>query len=311
MGLLKDSLKGANGKEMEKKEKASAEVKRMMRVAQNKIRKLQELNKKLSDRNRELILANRECRNMVDITCHEFKSPLSTVKGYLQFMKNGDLKADEQERIENLMMERIDYLNQMVSDINSLTMSDRSDLNARRDNISQLLSMVYDEFSRFGNNRGHTINLELPEEEVYCDFERDRIYKVYTNLVGNAIKFTPDGGRITIGLEVVEEEVVTYVEDSGIGIDPDYKEQIWEPFKSTDNSLTNHPDQGYDFQGSGAGIGLVLVKHIVEMHGGRVEVESEGVGKGSKFAVVLNKEIDPAAGEGIDPVRQNLSVFKE
>ena len=255
--------------------------------------KLRDLNEDLSDRNRELILANRERRNMVDIIGHEFKSPLSTIKGYLQLMKKKSVQPKDQERVVSVMMERVDSLNQMVSDITSLTMKDRSYLNARRDSMSGLFSMVHDEFSRFGNNRGHTIDLKLPKEEVYCDFDRDRMYKVYANLIGNAIKFTPDGGRITIGLEVKGKEVITYVEDSGIGIDPAYKEWIWKPFKSTDNSLRHHTAQGYDFQGGGIGIGLALAKHIVELHGGRIEVESEGVGQGSKFIVVLKQKIDP------------------
>ena len=224
---------------------------------------------------------------------HEFKSPLSTIKGYLQLIKKGTFDPEEQERIVNLMMERIDSLNQLVSDLTSLTISDKSRLDAGRDSISGLLGIVHEEFSRFGNDGGHTINLELPEEEICCDFDRNMMNKVYTNLIGNAIKFTPDGGRITIGLRVMGEEVVTYVEDNGIGIDPSCKEWIWQPFKSTDNSLLHHLSQGYDFQGDGVGIGLALVKHIVEMHGGRVEVESQGVGKGSKFTVVLKKEIDP------------------
>jgi PAS domain S-box-containing protein len=255
--------------------------------------KLRELNRLLSDKNKELVLADRERKNMVDIIGHEFKSPLSTIKGYLQLMGKGAVKSEEQSRVINVMVERVNSLNNMVSDIINLTISDRSHLNIKRDNLSGLLGGVYDEFSRFGNIRNHTIKLDMPAEAVYCDFDRDKMYKVYANLVGNAIKFTPDGGTITIGLKTLGEDVVTYVEDSGIGIDPSYKDWIWKPFKSTDSSLRHHTAQGYEFQGGGLGIGLTLVKHIAELHGGSVRVESEGAGKGSKFTIVLRKKIEP------------------
>ena len=225
----------------------------------------------------------------LDIICHEFKSPLCTINGYLQLLKKGNLKPEEQERIVNIMIERVESLNQMVSDKTSLTISDQYPLNKRRGNISQLLGTVYKEFNHFGNGQGHSIFLELPEEEIYCDFDMDMMYKVYANLIGNAIKFTPAGGKLTIGLKVVGEEVVTYVEDNGMGLDLTYKDWIFEPFKSMNTSLKRHTNDGYDFQGGGSGIGLALVNQLVGMHGGRVYMESEGVGKGSKFIVVLKK----------------------
>ncbi len=133
--------------------------------------------------------------------------------------------------------------------------------------------------------RNHTIEIELPAEAVWIKADAMRLEQVFSNLLGNAAKYTLDGGKIALSLERLEGEIRIRVRDSGIGIPPALLTKIFEMFVQV-NSTSTVAD-------GGRGIGLAVVRDLVEMHGGSVTAASAGLGFGSEFTVML-----PALWEG-------------
>ena len=125
--------------------------------------------------------------------------------------------------------------------------------------------------------RNQTINLDIPETlETY--FDKERIYVVIANLLINALKYTPPNGEITIGSEFKENSIIISIKDNGIGLTEPEKSQLFKPFGKIERY-----GKGWDVDTEGSGLGLYISKKIVEMHGGRIWVESDGKNKGSTF----------------------------
>jgi len=125
----------------------------------------------------------------------------------------------------------------------------------------------------------HEVIVALPDEPVHLDADPMRLSQVFSNLLNNACKFTPPGGRIWLTAERDAAEVVVSVKDSGVGIPPAQIENIFEMFEQVDKTLERSQE--------GLGIGLTLSKHLVELHGGSIAAQSEGPGHGSRFTVRL------------------------
>src|SRR5262249_55069909 len=126
---------------------------------------------------------------------------------------------------------------------------------------------------------GHHLDVVLPPRAIYVEADRSRLAQVFANLLDNSAKYTPLGGLVHLSVEPQGSDVVVRVADNGAGIPADQLESIFEMFTQADPSLERTP--------GGLGIGLSLVKRLVELHGGRVEAHSEGPGRGSEFVVRL------------------------
>jgi signal transduction histidine kinase len=125
----------------------------------------------------------------------------------------------------------------------------------------------------------HTLDLLLPDGDVFVEGDPDRLHQVFVNLINNAVKYTPAGGRIWVKGTAEPGEAVARVEDSGVGIPHEMLPRIFDLFTQTES--TRGMSQG------GLGIGLALVKNLVSLHGGSVQAKSDGPGKGSEFTVRL------------------------
>jgi CheY-like chemotaxis protein/anti-sigma regulatory factor (Ser/Thr protein kinase) len=139
----------------------------------------------------------------------------------------------------------------------------------------------------------HELAVDLPREPVWLDADPTRLGQVVSNLLNNAAKFTPDGGRIRLSAAVEGGAAVVRVADNGVGIAPDVLQRMWEMFAQGDRTLGRSH--------GGLGIGLTLVRRLVEMHGGTVEAHSQGPGLGSTFTVRLPVVPGPAPGTGASP----------
>ncbi len=151
-------------------------------------------------------------------------------------------------------------------------------------------------------SKGHTLEAALPPGPLWCHADPVRIEQVLVNLVNNSIKYTSPGGRIRLSLTSAGNDIVARVTDTGVGIAPDMLPRVFDLFAQA--------EQPVDQTRTGLGIGLTLVKRLVEMHGGKVEAFSEGLGKGSEFVVHLPSVPAPAAGTEPKPAAAPLTAAK-
>jgi len=125
--------------------------------------------------------------------------------------------------------------------------------------------------------RNHTINLEIADN-LFCSFEKERIYNVITNILSNAIKYTPLSGKIELKSEITNGFIIISIKDNGIGFSKEEGSLLFKQFGKIERY-----GQGYDVISEGSGLGLYISKKIIELHGGEIWIESEGRDKGSTF----------------------------
>ena len=217
---------------------------------------------------------------LLSVISHELKTPVSIIKGYAGTLVRQDANWDKETLTEGLSVieEEADKLNELINNLLDASRLQAVGLQLQFAYLD-LPSMTEKAVEKFRNQtEHHTFSVDFPPDfpPVRGDFERIR--EVLSNLIGNAIKYSPDGGLIRVGGWVVEDEVHVFVSDEGIGIPATEQDRIFDRFARVDNSLTR--------QMPGAGLGLFLVKAVIEAHGGRVWVESRP-GQGSTFHFTL------------------------
>jgi len=178
-----------------------------------------------------------------------------------------------------IIQRQTQHLSRIVDDLLDLSraMSGKILLSKKRIDIGTLVSSCLDTFRATGRTAGYQLSIDMAAGWVEGD--PTRLEQIATNLIDNALKYTPAGGKIDIGISTVREEVVLTVRDSGVGIAPDLLPHIFDVF--VQGSISIDRSQG------GLGIGLSLVRRLVELHGGSVGVSSDGSGLGSTFEIRL------------------------
>jgi PAS domain S-box-containing protein len=238
--------------------------------------------RKLAEAEREKLIAELEVKNaelerFTYTVSHDLKSPLVTIRGFLGFLEQDATKGDL-ERLRKDMQrirEATDTMHQLLNQLLELSRI------GRLINPPQKVAfgdIVQDALARVASRiaeRNVQVTVTSPLPQVYGD--RPRLVEVVQNLVENAIKFMGDqpAPRLDIGMQPRGQEMVWYVADNGIGIDPRYQEKVFGLFERLDPTI------------EGTGVGLAIVKRIIEVHGGRIGVESEGLGRGSTFYFTL------------------------
>ncbi len=212
---------------------------------------------------------------------HELRNPLAPVRNAISVLS----LTEEQDPTVIWAREMIDrqvrQLARLVDDLLDVARISRGKVELRREPVllAEVIRSAVETAAPMIDAAGHQLNVGVPEDPVALNGDAVRISQCIANLLTNAAKYTPQGGRIELGARVHGEVLELRVRDSGIGIDPTALRTIFEMFNQVDRSLER--SQG------GLGIGLTLVKSFVEMHGGSVEAFSEGQGKGSEFVVRL------------------------
>ena len=212
---------------------------------------------------------------------HELRNPLAPIRNGLQVMRLAREDAETVEQTRIMMERQLDQMVRLVDDLMDMSRISRGKLELKMERV-QLAAVVKSavETSRpLIDQMGHELTVMLPKQPVVIDADPTRLAQVFLNLLNNAAKYSDRGGRILLTCEWQGSDVVVSVRDTGIGIAADQLPRIFEMFSQVDRSLEK--SQG------GLGIGLTLVRRLVEMHGGRVEALSEGMGKGSEFVVRL------------------------
>jgi PAS domain S-box-containing protein len=229
----------------------------------------------------ELSDADRRKTEFIAMLAHELRNPLAPVRTGLQFIaRAGDDKTAVAK--VRVMMER--QLGQMVHLVNDLldvarVSSGKISLQLQKVDLKSVLSAAIEASQSLISAAHHTLSVELPDMPIKLHADPTRLTQVFTNLLNNAAKYTPDGGQITIHATVAKATVTIAITDSGIGLPAKSLSYIFEMFTRVGSSAAG--------KNEGLGIGLNLVRRLVELHAGHVEARSQGSGQGSTFLVTL------------------------
>ncbi len=252
-------------------------------------RELSEAHAELKDANARLKALDELKSNFIDITSHELRTPLFCLSGRLDILKES-IPPDHPDIMNNLngAIKSANRLEKLVINAIKLLEGEHYEkrLEIERVNLGQVLDRVLLAVDPFLGLRRQTITLNGPATLPDAEIDPDKIQDVLTNLLMNAIKFTPDRGRIS--LDVVQQDPATiefHVRDEGVGIDAADQPLYFEKF-FTGMDVLSHSSGEYEFLKKGFGLGLAIVRKFVEMHGGRVGMTSDP-GKGSDFYFTL------------------------
>lgn len=252
-------------------------------------RSQQELEIKVEERTRQLTNALNELRDIskrksdfISSVSHELRTPLTSIKGYAAILLTGKLGAVPDEiknRLEKINRHS-DELVHMVNDLLDISRieSGKVDMKIEELDLKTIVEKISDLFSEQLKIKNISFGSEIAENCQKILADRSQIERVFINLVGNALKFTPQNGKISIGANRIDKTIQIEVKDTGFGIPEDAQESIFEEFFRVDNAINQEV--------KGTGLGLALVKNIVEAHHGKIWVKSK-VGQGSTFSFNL------------------------
>ncbi len=219
-------------------------------------------------------------RRLIGDVSHELRTPLTAIKGSMEGLMDGVLPAT-QETYEQIHAEA-DRLNRLVDDLQELSRVEAHayELNIHPLDVSSLVRTIVKRLSSQFETKRISLDLELAPHLPPVLADEDRAVQVLTNLTGNALQYTPEGGRIMISAKHANDEVQISVRDTGIGIPAEHLSHIFDRFYRVDKSRSRQA-------GGGSGIGLTIARALVEAHGGRIWAESEGERQGSNFTFTL------------------------
>ena len=250
---------------------------------------------------RELALADRRKDEFLAMLGHELRNPLAAISSALELLRLG---AGSRERLHGVLDRQTSQLRRLVEDLLDLARITRGDIPLRSEPAA-LVGIVESAVrgaTPQAEAKRHELVLELPAEGVEIEGDPVRLEQVVANLLGNAVKYTPAGGRIEVRLAREGEEAVLSVRDNGVGIPTDLLPHVFDPFTQAERSL--------DRAQGGLGIGLTLVQRIVRMHGGSVAASSEGAGRGTELVVRLPVRGSGAPGMPALPPEQTASPLR-
>lgn len=252
---------------------------------------LKERAAKLEQAYQELQKVDKLKDELVQNVSHELRTPLTFIKGYVELLLEADMGPLTETQRESLIIvaDKTNALSRLVSDIIYLQQVERESLRLSPQDMREMARLALQSCEITALNAGIALRLQADDDLPLILVDRDRINQVFDNLLGNALKFSPRAGTIWVRVENLEDAVQLTVVDTGMGIPPDKLEKVFDRFYQVDGSATR--------RFGGAGLGLAIVRRIIEAHGGRIWVESE-IGQGSSFKFTLPKTLSQLGTSG-------------
>jgi signal transduction histidine kinase len=271
-------------------------------LREEKTRELEVVNRSLQKANSELAAANRTLQSEIAertraeqalkeadrhkdeflaMLAHELRNPLAPIHNAVELMRMKPLADPQLNWARDVIARQLTSLTRLVDDLLDVSRITRGKINLTREvvDFEALISRAVETVHPLVNEHRHELTLELPEPGVKIFGDPTRLTQVIANVLGNAAKYTDTGGRISLTAAVKQSDVEIRIRDNGIGIRPEMLPYVFELFTQLDRA--DGRTQG------GLGIGLALVRQLVQMHGGSVSAVSEGSGKGSEFVIRL------------------------
>jgi len=268
-----------------------------MATVEEASRELTEKNRRLAQAVERLQEADRVKSNFLATVSHELRTPLTSVIGYSEMLLEGIAGElnDEQREYVRTVMEKGDQLLQLITGILDISRMEAGEMRLDKApfDLDEVVSVALSTIAPHARRKKLVMSCTVPPALPLVFGDRDKIRQVLLNLLGNAVKFTPEGGKIEVsaalgplsGAADAPRAVRVSVRDSGIGVPPEHQKRVFDPFFQVDNSSTR--------EYGGTGLGLSIVKRLVEAHGGAVWVDSEA-GKGSAFSFTIPLAPGPA-----------------
>lgn len=241
--------------------------------------------------------ANRTKDEFLATLSHELRTPLNAILGWTQLLQKGNLEPPMVDRALETIERNARMQSQLVEDILDVSriITGNLRLEIKPVNLASVITAAVDSFRLAAQSKDIDLQLMLDQSSGLISGDANRLQQVVWNLLSNAIKFTPKGGQVLVILEQVGAECQLRVQDTGQGIHPDFLPHIFERFRQADGSSTRSH--------GGLGLGLAIVRHLVELHGGQIQAESRGEDQGAIFIVTLPLQ----AGEPVLGSSRSLS----
>jgi PAS domain S-box-containing protein len=230
---------------------------------------------------READAANRAKDQFLAVLSHELRTPLNAILGWARMLRSGQLSERERLRALEVIERNTDLQGQMIGDLIDVSRIVAGRMEIEREPVDLVLVARQAIDALAAEVEAKHLRLVIELADAACEVLGDarRLQQVFSNLLSNAIKFTAEGGRIDVRLVRHDTHARVTVTDTGDGIDPSMLSRIFDPFEQADSSSKR--------KHRGLGLGLAIVRQLVDLHGGTIQAESEGLGKGATFTVDL------------------------
>ncbi|MCL4762160.1 MAG: response regulator [Burkholderiales bacterium] len=237
-----------------------------------------------------LRIADRRKDEFLATLAHELRNPLAPLRNALDILRLPNLPAGRLQQITAMMERQLRQLVRLVDDLLDVSRISTGKLGVRRERVELhgIVASATETVRPIVEANGQPLVVRLPDAPVWLDADPTRLAQVIANLLNNAAKYSEPGKPVALAVDVDGAEVAITVRDQGIGIPPEMIDRVFEMFTQVDTSL--------DRATAGLGVGLSLARRLVELHGGRIEASSDGVGRGSTFTVRLPR-VEPEAVE--------------
>jgi two-component system CheB/CheR fusion protein len=245
----------------------------------------------LQEANARLLDVDRHKNEFLAVLSHELRNPLSPIKNSLYILDRAAPDSPQAERAKAVIGRQVDQLARLVEDLMDLTRAaqNKIQLQHHRLDLNDLVRRAAEDHRLVFEGNGQRLEVDLAPAEVFICADPARMTQVVGNLLANAAKFTQPGGRtsVSVSVDAATGHVVLRVADTGSGMAPESLSRLFQPFMQVDATL--------DRSRGGLGLGLALVKRLLELHGGDISVHSAGLGKGTEFVVRLPLDVAGAS----------------
>ena len=258
------------------------------------VRAFNDMLDRVQERNTELSRANRLKDEFLATLSHELRTPLNAILGWIRILRSTDLPPNTRARALESIERNAALQARLIEDLLEVSriVTGKLHLQTQRTDLAAIVDAAVEIVQPAAAAKNITMTTAVAVRPALTHGDPDRLQQVIWNLLSNAVKFTPSGGRIMVQLSRESGYVLT-VTDNGLGIDPAMLSQMFQPFRQLDSSPTR--EQG------GLGLGLAIVRQLVELHGGTVSATSEGPGTGATFEVRLPSVLSTDGRPGTEP----------
>ena len=225
--------------------------------------------------------ADRRKNEFLALLSHELRNPLAPIRYALAVIGRPELNGEQKARSEAIIERQVAHMSRLLDDLLDISRITRGTLELKRSRVelAEVISTAVEAAQPFMNDKRHTLRVSLPPHPVPIDADPVRLAQVFSNLLINAAKYTAEEGRVELAVTNGQPDVTVTVRDNGIGISPEMMPKLFTLFSQAHTTLERSE--------TGLGVGLALVRGLVNLHGGSVSARSEGLDRGSEFVVSL------------------------